>query len=69
LYDSPFKKVNEAGYGFTILLQPAVNESIEQTVNDESSKYVYVMSEYGKGPIRRRGHILSLITQIGVSSS
>ena len=37
------------------LLQHAVNEWIAKTVNDKSSKYVYVMSAYSKGPIRR-GH-------------
>ena len=39
-------------YGFIVLLQPAVNGLIRKAVNESSTKYVYVMSAYSKGPIR-----------------
>ena len=39
-------------YSFIVLLQPAVNGLIRKTVNESSTKYVYVMSAYSKGPIR-----------------
>jgi hypothetical protein len=34
------------------LLLPAVNEPIEETINNESGKSVYVMLVYSKGPIQ-----------------
>jgi hypothetical protein len=42
----------KASYSFVVLLPPAVNELTVKTVNDKSSKSVYVMSVYSKGPIR-----------------
>ena len=39
-------------YSFIVLLQPAVNGLIRKTVNESSTKYVYVMSAYSKGHIR-----------------
>ena len=41
-------------YSFIVLLQPAVNGLIRKTVNESSTKYVYVMSAYSKGPIHGR---------------
>ena len=45
----------KANYSCIVLLPPAVNELIEETVNDERGKAVYVMSAYNKGPIRSKG--------------
>jgi hypothetical protein len=42
----------KATYGFIILLMPAVNEPTEETVNDESSKFVHYVV-YSKGHIAR----------------
>jgi hypothetical protein len=49
---SSFGGLDSASYSFVAPLQPAVNEWIAKTVNDKSSKCVYVMSVYSKGLIR-----------------
>jgi len=39
-------------YSFIVLLQLTVNRLIRKAVNESSTKYVYVMSAYSKGPIQ-----------------